>query len=130
MGSAYDDLRRTRHAKRLRDSSQQAAHNRRAERRNKDRGRRVSFMTSCSRLLLPAVGRMFCPTLWRRAGFPQRWADRRINHAATLLRLKQYQPALAQDLYVMRSHPDDALPHSQAGIALSHLSRFDEAISN
>jgi protein O-GlcNAc transferase len=54
----------------------------------------------------------------------------RLNLASTLLQLRRFAPALEQDLHVLQAHPNDALAHGQAGIALSHLKRFDEAISH
>jgi hypothetical protein len=54
----------------------------------------------------------------------------RLNLAATFLQLKQYEPALRENLRVLESDRNNALAHGQAGVALSHLRRFDEAVSH
>ena len=54
----------------------------------------------------------------------------RLNLAATFLQQKQYEPALREYLRVLESDPNNGLAHGQAGVSLSHLTRFDEAISH
>jgi Flp pilus assembly protein TadD len=54
----------------------------------------------------------------------------RLNLAATLFQQKHYEPALRENLRVLESDPNNALAHGQAGVSLSHLTRFDEAISH
>src|SRR5262249_9053185 len=46
----------------------------------------------------------------------------------TLIALKEYERALAENLRVLDRRPDDALAHGQAGLALYYLRRYEAAI--
>jgi tetratricopeptide (TPR) repeat protein len=54
----------------------------------------------------------------------------RLNLARALLQLKQYERAAKENLAVLASHPNETIAHAQAGIALLHIGRFNEAISH